>query len=32
VNVPALQRLLAELRSSGIADERVLGAIAAVDR
>jgi protein-L-isoaspartate(D-aspartate) O-methyltransferase len=32
VNAPALQRLLAELRSSGIADEKVLGAIAAVDR
>jgi protein-L-isoaspartate(D-aspartate) O-methyltransferase len=32
VNVPALQRLLAELRSSGIADEKVLGAIAVVDR
>jgi protein-L-isoaspartate(D-aspartate) O-methyltransferase len=32
VNVPALQRLIAELRSSGIADEKVLGAIAAVDR
>ncbi|MGZ5747985.1 MAG: protein-L-isoaspartate(D-aspartate) O-methyltransferase, partial [Caldimonas sp.] len=32
MNVPALQRLLAELRSSGISDEKVLGAIAAVDR
>jgi protein-L-isoaspartate(D-aspartate) O-methyltransferase len=32
VNVPALQRLIAELRGLGIADEKVLGAIAAVDR
>ena len=32
MNVPAMQRLLAELRQSGIADERVLGAIANVDR
>ena len=32
MNVPALQRLLAELRNSGISDENVLGAIAAVDR
>ena len=32
MNVPALQRLIAELRNSGIADEAVLGAIAAVDR
>ena len=32
MNVPAMQRLIAELRQSGIADERVLGAIAAVDR
>ena len=32
MNVPAMQRLVAELRSSGIADERVLAAIAAVDR
>ena len=32
MNVPAMQRLIAELRQSGITDERVLGAIAAVDR
>jgi protein-L-isoaspartate(D-aspartate) O-methyltransferase len=32
VNLPAMQRLIAELRQSGISDERVLGAIAAVDR
>src|SRR5947208_16407599 len=32
MNVPAVQRLIAELRQSGIADENVLAAIAAVDR
>ncbi len=32
MNVPAMQRLIAELRQAGITDERVLGAIAAVDR
>jgi protein-L-isoaspartate(D-aspartate) O-methyltransferase len=32
VNVAAMQRLIAELRQSGIGDERVLAAIAAVDR
>ena len=32
MNVPALQRLLAELRQSGISDENVLAAIGAVDR
>jgi protein-L-isoaspartate(D-aspartate) O-methyltransferase len=32
VNVPAMQRLIAELRNSGIADENVLAAIASVDR
>jgi protein-L-isoaspartate(D-aspartate) O-methyltransferase len=32
MNVPAMQRLIAELRQSGIADEKVLAAIAAVDR
>ena len=32
MNVPALQRLIAELRGLGISDEKVLGAIAAVDR
>src|SRR5262245_21442687 len=32
MNVAAMQRLIAELRSSGIADERVLAAIGAVDR
>jgi len=32
MNVPAMQRLLAELRQSGITDEKVLSAIAAVDR
>ena len=32
MNVPAMQRLIAELRNSGIADESVLAAIAAVDR
>ncbi|WP_422001235.1 protein-L-isoaspartate(D-aspartate) O-methyltransferase [Reyranella sp.] len=32
MNVPAMQRLIAELQQSGISDERVLGAIAAVDR
>ena len=32
MNVPAMQRLIAELRSSGIADENVLAAIASVDR
>jgi protein-L-isoaspartate(D-aspartate) O-methyltransferase len=32
MNVPAMQRLIAELRNSGIADEGVLAAIAAVDR
>ena len=32
MNVPAMQRLLAELRGLGISDENVLGAIAAVDR
>ena len=32
MNVPAMQRLIAELRQSGITDENVLGAIAAVDR
>jgi len=32
VNVPAMQRLIAELRQSGISDEKVLGAIANVDR
>lgn len=32
MNVPAMQRLIAELRNSGIADEGVLAAIASVDR
>ncbi|MGQ3299202.1 protein-L-isoaspartate(D-aspartate) O-methyltransferase [Reyranella sp.] len=32
MNVPAMQRLIAELRNSGITDENVLGAIASVDR
>ena len=32
MNVPAVQRLIAELRNSGIADENVLAAIASVDR
>jgi protein-L-isoaspartate(D-aspartate) O-methyltransferase len=32
MNVPAMQRLIAELRQSGITDEKVLAAIAAVDR
>ncbi len=32
MNVPAMQRLIAELRNSGIADESVLAAIASVDR
>ena len=32
MNVPALQRLLAELRQSGISDENDLAAIGAVDR
>jgi len=32
VNVAAMQRLIAELRAAGIADEAVLEAIAAVDR
>ena len=32
MNVPALQRLLAELRGLGISDDKVLGAIGAVDR
>ncbi len=32
MNVPAMQRLIAELRNSGIADENVLAAIASVDR
>ena len=32
MNVPAMQRLLGELRQSGISDESVLGAIGAVDR
>src|SRR5690349_2794730 len=32
MNVPAMQRLIAELRQSGISDERVLAAVAAVDR
>jgi len=32
MNVPAMQRLLAELRQSGIGDENVLAAIGAVDR
>jgi len=32
VNVPAMQRLIAELRNSGITDENVLAAIASVDR
>ena len=32
MNVAAMQRLIAELRNSGIADEAVLAAIAAVDR
>jgi len=32
MNVPAMQRLIAELRQSGISDENVLAAIAAVDR
>jgi protein-L-isoaspartate(D-aspartate) O-methyltransferase len=32
MNVPAMQRLIAELRQSGITDEKVLEAIAAVDR
>ncbi|MEI6202333.1 MAG: protein-L-isoaspartate O-methyltransferase, partial [Enhydrobacter sp.] len=32
MNVPAAQRLIAELRNSGIADEAVLAAIAAIDR
>ena len=32
MNVPAMQRLIAELRNSGITDENVLAAIASVDR
>ena len=32
MNVPAMQRLIAELRQSGITDEKVLAAIGAVDR
>jgi protein-L-isoaspartate(D-aspartate) O-methyltransferase len=32
MNLPAMQRLLAELRQSGITDENVLGAIGSVDR
>ena len=32
MNVPAMQRLIAELRQSGISDENVLSAIGAVDR
>ena len=32
MNVPAMQRLIAELRLSGLSDEKVLEAIAAVDR
>lgn len=32
MNVAAMQRLIAELRNSGIADESVLAAIASVDR
>ena len=32
MNGPAMQRLIAELRQSGISDENVLGAIASVDR
>lgn len=32
MNVPAMQRLIAELRQSGITDEKVLAAIASVDR
>jgi protein-L-isoaspartate(D-aspartate) O-methyltransferase len=32
MNVPAMQRLVAELRQSGISDEKVLEAIGAVDR
>ncbi|HYR65427.1 MAG TPA: protein-L-isoaspartate O-methyltransferase, partial [Reyranella sp.] len=32
MNIPAMQRLIAELRSSGISDDKVLAAIAAVDR
>jgi protein-L-isoaspartate(D-aspartate) O-methyltransferase len=32
MNVPAMQRLLGELRQSGISDENVLAAIGAVDR
>ena len=32
MNVPAMQRLIAELRQSGISDENVLNAIGAVDR
>ena len=32
MNVPAMQRLIAELRNSGISDEAVLAAIGAVDR
>lgn len=32
MNVLAMQRLIAELRNSGITDENVLGAIASVDR
>ncbi len=32
MNVPAMQRLLGELRSQGIADENVLAAVGSVDR
>ena len=32
MNVPAMQRLLGELRSQGIVDENVLAAVGAIDR
>ena len=32
MNIPAMQRLLAELRQSGVSDEKVLAAVGAVDR